>query len=133
MLALLFKIVRQLFLKVLKSAHRLTLAGRVLNKVASESWKVPLTKEISIKGALLVRSVRFFSGANQPQERTKGAEKRATKNMQLVLQYCWKTGWIAILARFITDIKPVLQQISLLRGLNASGKTRNIACQLVLH
>ena len=62
MLALLFKIVRQLFLKVLhKSAHRPTLAGKVLNKVANESWKVPLTKEISIKGALLERSVRFLA------------------------------------------------------------------------
>ena len=79
MLALLFKIVKRLFLKVLKSAHRLTLAGRVLNNVANESWKVHLTKEISIKGALLERSVRFFSVANQQQERTKGAEKRATK------------------------------------------------------
>ena len=37
MLALLLKIVRQLFLKVFKSAHCLTLAGRVLNKVANES------------------------------------------------------------------------------------------------
>ena len=92
MLALLFKIIRQLFLKAFKSAHRLTLAGRVLNKVANESWKVPLTKEISIKGALLVRSLRFYSVANQPRERTKAAEKRATKNMQLFLQYCSKTS-----------------------------------------
>ena len=46
----------------------------------------PLTKEISIKGALLERGVRFFSVANQPQERTIGAEKRATRNMQLFLQ-----------------------------------------------
>ena len=64
MWALLFKIVRQLFLKVLKSPHCLTLAGRILNKVVNESWKVPLTKEISIKGASLERSVRFFSVAN---------------------------------------------------------------------
>ena len=133
MLALLFKIIRQLFLKVFKSAHRLTLAGRVLNKVASESWKVPLTKEISIKGALLERSVRFFSVANQQQERTKGAEKRTTKNMQLFSQYCCKKSWIAILVRFTTHIKPVLQQIRLLTGLNMSGKTRNISFQLVLH
>ena len=60
MLALLFKIVKQLFLKVLKSAHRLTRAG-ILNKVANESWKVLLTKEISIKCALLERSVRFLA------------------------------------------------------------------------
>ena len=46
-------------------------------------------------------------------------EKRATKNVQLV-------------ARFTTHIKPVLQQIRLLTGLNVGGKTRNIAIQLVL-
>ena len=34
--------------------------------------------------------------------------------------------------RFTTHIKPVLQQIRLLTGLNVSGKTRNIAIQLVL-
>ena len=134
MLALLFKIIRQLFLKVFKSAHRLTLAGRVLNKVANESWKVPLTKEISTKGALLERSIHFFfSVKSQPQERTKAAEKRATKNMQLFLQCCSKTSWIALLARFITHIKPVLKEIRLLTGLNVSGKTRNISFQLVLH
>ena len=37
MLALLFKIAQQLFLKVLKFGHRLTFAGRALNKVANES------------------------------------------------------------------------------------------------
>ena len=36
------------------------------------------------------------------------------------------------LVRFITHIKPVLQQIRLLTGLNEGGKTRNIAIQLVL-
>ena len=35
-------------------------------------------------------------------------------------------------ARFTTHIKPVLQQIRLLTGLNMGGKTRNIAIQLVL-
>ena len=34
-------------------------------------------------------------------------------------------------ARFTKHIKPVLQQIRLLTGLNVSGKTRNIAIQLV--
>ena len=33
---------------------------------------------------------------------------------------------------FTTHIKPVLQQIRLLTGLNDGGKTRNIAFQLVL-
>ena len=64
-------------LKVLKSAHRLTLAGRVLNKVANESWKVPLTKEISIKGALLESSVRF--SAEQTNNRK---ELKLRKNEQ---------------------------------------------------
>ena len=35
-------------------------------------------------------------------------------------------------ARFTTRIKPVLQQIRLLTGLNVGGKTRNIAIELVL-
>ena len=35
-------------------------------------------------------------------------------------------------ARFTTHIKPVLQQIRLLTGLNEGGKTRNIVIQLVL-
>ena len=34
-------------------------------------------------------------------------------------------------ARFTTHIKPVLQQIRLLTGLNVGGKTCNIAFQLV--
>ena len=34
-------------------------------------------------------------------------------------------------ARFTTHIKPVLQQIRFSIGLNISGKTRNIAIQLV--
>ena len=35
-------------------------------------------------------------------------------------------------ARFTTHIKPVLQQIRLLTGLNMGGKTRNIAIKLIL-
>jgi len=35
-------------------------------------------------------------------------------------------------ARFITHIKPVLQQIALLEGLKMESKTRNIVFQLVL-
>ena len=35
-------------------------------------------------------------------------------------------------ARFTTHIKPVLQQIRLLTGLNVGGKTRNITIQIVL-
>ena len=35
-------------------------------------------------------------------------------------------------ARFTTHIKPVLQQIRLLKGLNVGGNTRNVAIQLAL-
>ena len=35
-------------------------------------------------------------------------------------------------ARFTTHIKPVLQQIRLLTGLNVGGQKRNLAIQLVL-
>ena len=35
-------------------------------------------------------------------------------------------------ARFITNIKPLLQQIRLLTDLSVGGKTRNVAIQLVL-
>ena len=51
--------------------------------------------------------------------------------MQLVLQHCRKTLYSDV-ARFTKDIKLLLQQISLLTGLNVGGKTRNIAIQLVL-
>ena len=36
-------------------------------------------------------------------------------------------------ARFTTHIKPVLQQVRLLTGLNMGGKTGSIYIQLVLH
>ena len=38
----------------------------------------------------------------------------------------------SLVARFTTLIKPILQQIRLLTGLDVGGKTRNIAIQLVL-
>ena len=46
MFSLLLRILQQLFAKVLKSGHRLTFAGRALNKVDCESCKVPLTREM---------------------------------------------------------------------------------------
>ena len=70
-----------------------------------------------------------------------------TMNELQLLRYAGKTGnkgrvtCLATLlqnelnsdiARFTTHIKPVLQQIRLLTGLNMGGKTRNIAIQLVL-
>ena len=74
--------------------------------------------------------------------------KRATKNMQLVLQHCCKTSCKATLrvlypasrgyifgsqgTRFATLIKYLLHQNRLLTGLSVDGKTCNIAFQLVL-
>ena len=54
-------------------------------------------------------------------------EKRATY-LATLLQNKLKSDVV----RFTTHIKPVLQQIRLLTGLNVDGKTRNIAIQLVL-
>ena len=51
--------------------------------------------------------------------------------MQLVLQHCCKTRLNCDVASFTTHIKPVLQQIRLLIGLNVSGKTGNIVFQFV--
>ena len=61
-----------------------------------------------------------------------GTKKRATKNVQLVLQHCWKTSWIAMLRVLPATFKPVWQQIRLLTGLNVGGKTHNTTTQLVL-
>ena len=53
--------------------------------------------------------------------------------MQLVLQTLLQNELNSVVARYITHIKPVLQQIRLLTGLNVGGKTRNIAsCKFLL-
>ena len=39
--------------------------------------------------------------------KTEGTEKRATKNVQLVLQHCCKTSWIAMLRVLPPTFKPV--------------------------
>ena len=59
---------------------------------------------------------------------TNGAEELLTKNEQLVLQHCRakEVEWRCC-AFYRPDIKPVLQQIRLLTGLNMGGKTRNIS------
>ena len=57
---------------------------------------------------------------------TLGTEKRATCLATLLENELYSD-----VVRFTTHIKPVLQQIRLLTGLNVRGKTRNIAIQLV--
>ena len=59
MFSLLFRIIQQSFAKVLKSGHRLTFAGRALNKVASESCKVPLISSQPSSRTSLSEQKRF--------------------------------------------------------------------------
>ena len=47
------------------------------------------------------------------QNKTKAAVKRATKNVQLVLQHCCKPSWIAMLWVLPPMFDPVLQEIRL--------------------
>ena len=57
----------------------------------------------------------------------RGNKKRATCFATLL-----QNGLNSDVVRFTTHIKPVLQQIWLLTGLNMGCKTRNIAIELVL-
>ena len=52
------------------------------------------------------------------QNKTKAAVKRATKNVQLVLQHCCKPSWIAMLRVLPPMFDPVLQEIRL-QGLSS--------------
>ena len=63
---------------------------------------------------------------------SKGTEKRASKNCATCLATLLQTELNSDVARVTTHIKPVLEQIRLLTGLNVGGKTRNITIQLVL-
>ena len=60
--------------------------------------------------------------------------KQATKYAQITacLARLLQNELNSDVAGFTTHIKPVLQQIRLLTGLNVGGKTRNITIQLVL-
>ena len=62
----------------------------------------------------------------------KGTEKRATKKRATCFATLLQNELNTDAARFTTHIKPVLQQIRLLTGLNVGGKTRNNAIQRVL-
>ena len=52
-----------------------------------------------------------------PLSETKGTEKRATKNAQLVLQYCYKTSWVVVLRVFPPTFTPVNNLICCQTGL----------------
>ena len=58
--------------------------------------------------------------------------KTGNKKQATCLATLQQKEWNSDVARFTTHIKPVLQQIRLLTGLNVVGKTRNTAFQLVL-
>ena len=62
----------------------------------------------------------------------KATVKRAAKNVQLVLKYCCKTSWIAIMRVLPTQVRTCLAATKIARFHFAGGKTRNVAIQLVL-
>ena len=83
-------------------------------------------KPITFK--LKVSTVIFYKYPhNMLKVRKNGQQKRATCFATLLYNELNSD-----VTRFTTHIKPVLQQIRLLTGLNVGGKTRNIAIQLVL-
>ena len=57
---------------------------------------------------------------------------RGNKNYATCLTTLLQNELNKDVTRFTTHIKPVLQQIRVLTGLNVGGKMRNIAIQLVL-
>ena len=61
-----------------------------------------------------------------------GTIKRATKNVQLVLWLFCKTSWLAMLHVLPTTKNKPCNLICCKTGLNVSGKTRNVAVELVL-
>ena len=67
-----------------------------------------------------------------PAQYAIGMGKWATKKRATCLATLLQNELNTDVARFTTLIKPVLQQIRLLTGLNVGGKTLNIAIQLVL-
>ena len=63
------------------------------------------------------------------QNKTKAAVKRATKNVQLVLQHCCRNSDVA---RFTTHVRPCLARNKVVRFVFVGGKTSNISNQLML-
>ena len=86
---------------------------------------------VVLENSLSYFILAFVAGSGN--KTTKGTEKRATKNVQLVLQHFRKTSWIAM-----SCVLPPIQNLSCnksgcsLTGLNVFGKKHNIAIQLVL-
>ena len=70
--------------------------------------------------------LRWFTRAHYLNYGKTGNKKHATCHAAML-----KNELNSDVAPFTTHIKPVWQQIRLLTGLNLSGKTRNIAFQLV--
>ena len=67
--------------------------------------------------AMLLGREQFTTTIFSGTERSKGKGKRATKNVQLVLQDCCKTSWIAMLRVLPTMFKPVNNLICCKTGL----------------
>ena len=81
-----------------------------------------------------VRFARAWRSANNLliyyrfKVRKNGQKKKRATRLATLLQNKLNSDVV----RFTIHIKPVLQQISLLTGLNVGGKTLNIAIQLIL-
>ena len=58
--------------------------------------------------------------------------KRATENVQLVLQHCCKTSWIAMFRCFATCVQTCFATNKVVRVFFVGDKRRKIAIQLVL-
>ena len=64
------------------------------------------------------------------QNKTKAAVRRATKNVQLVLQHCCRNT--SDVARFTTHVRPCLARNKVVSFVQVGGKTSNITIQLIL-
>ena len=72
---------------------------------------------------------RSLNTKETTQNKTKAAVKRATKNVQLVLQHCCRNSDVA---RFTTHVRPCLARNKVVRFVQVGGKTSNITIQLIL-
>ena len=72
---------------------------------------------------------RSLNTKETTQNKTKAAVKRATKNVQLVLQHCCRNSDVA---RFTTHVRPCLARNKVVRFFHVGGKTSNITVQLIL-
>ena len=60
---------------------------------------------------IILNKNRSLNTKETIQNKTKAAVKRATKNVQLVLQHCCKPSWIAMLRVLPPMFDPLLQEI----------------------